>query len=453
MKTFLTHILIICGVFMAISCGEDRTYEYEEKTQHNKWMHDMMLEHYLWADSLTNYEPDWKSFFSKPSDFLALLAKQSKQDDKWSYVQVDTLGEDPHQRGFFNHVESYGIDFKLMTDPTGQTTKQVLRVLTVYPNSPAERAGLLRNDFICLYNGIKFTNNNLSKLQKGVARELEVCHIAENEEDHSLYWKDTVMVSLPASEYVEDEAFPISRLITVDDALVGYLMCTRLTEGPVEEHVAPHVRYRQSLDAIMSQMKGAGVDEMVLDLRLCNFGTMEMAQRLASYVVTPESLGTTFVKTFWNNAHTGQNKSVPYDTSVGNLGLSRIYILTSSYTQGAAEWLIHALQHSMGDENVILIGTDTKGQNVMTSEVWHDFFVRLFPAVAYVADGAGNYDYAPISPAIEVDEFSYVKLYDYGDPDETLLNTALRHMLGLIGQDVSETEEGSDKKAEGEGVE
>jgi hypothetical protein len=50
MKTFLTHILIICGVFMAISCGEDRTYEYEEKTQHNKWMHDMMLEHYLWAD-------------------------------------------------------------------------------------------------------------------------------------------------------------------------------------------------------------------------------------------------------------------------------------------------------------------------------------------------------------------------------------------------------------------
>ena len=230
-------------------------------------------------------------------------------------------------------------------------------------------------------------------------------------------------------------------------------MCTRLTEGPVEEHVAPHVRYRQSLDAIMSQMKGAGVDEMVLDLRLCNFGTMEMAQRLASYVVTPESLGTTFVKTFWNNAHTGQNKSVPYDTSVGNLGLSRIYILTSSYTQGAAEWLIHALQHSMGDENVILIGTDTKGQNVMTSEVWHDFFVRLFPAVAYVADGAGNYDYAPISPAIEVDEFSYVKLYDYGDPDETLLNTALRHILGLIGQDVSETEEDSDKKAEGEGVE
>ena len=106
MKTFLTHILLVCGILMTISCGEDRTYEYEEKTQHNSWMHKMMLEHYLWADSLVNYEPSWKSFFGKPSEFLSQLAKQSKQNDSWSYVQIDTLGEDPHQRGYFNHVES-----------------------------------------------------------------------------------------------------------------------------------------------------------------------------------------------------------------------------------------------------------------------------------------------------------------------------------------------------------
>ena len=448
MKTFLTHILLVCGVLMAISCGEDRTYEYEEKIQHNNWMHKMMLEHYLWADSIADYEPSWKSFFGKPSEFLSQLTKQSKQNDSWSYVQIDTLGEDPHQRGYFNHVESYGIDFKLMNDPTGQTSKQVLRVLTVYPHSPAERAGLVRNDFICLFNGNKFTSNNLSKLQKGVARELEVCHVAENPEDYSLYWKDTVMVSLPASEYVEDEAFPLSHILIMGDTLVGYLMCTRLTEGPVEEHVTPHTRYRQSLDAIMTQMKSVGVKEVVLDLRLCNYGTIDMAQRLASYVVSPEALGTTFVQTFWNQKHADQNKSIPYDTSVENLGLHRVYILTSSYTQGAAEWLIHALQHSMGEENVILVGASTKGQNVMTSEVWHDFYVRLFPVVAYVADGAGNYDYGSLTPTIELDELAYVNLVDYGDPEEILLNTALRHMLGLISQNGSESEEESDKTAE-----
>ena len=82
MKTFLTHIILLCGVLSAISCGEDRTYEYEQKTQHNSWIHKMMLEHYLWADSIADYEPSWKSFFAKPADFLSEMAKQSKHDDK-----------------------------------------------------------------------------------------------------------------------------------------------------------------------------------------------------------------------------------------------------------------------------------------------------------------------------------------------------------------------------------
>ncbi len=453
MKTFLTHIIVLYCVLLAISCGEDRTYEYEQKTQHNSWIRKMMVEHYLWADSITDYEPSWKSFFAKPADFLSELAKQSKHDDKWSYVEIDTLGEDAHKRGYFNHVESYGIDYILMTDPTGQTTRQMLRVITVYPGSPADRAGLLRNDFICSYNGNKLTNNNVSKLEKGVERTLEVRHIAENEEDYSLYWKDTVTVSLGHSEYVEDVAYPVNRIISVGDNLVGYLMCTRLTEGPVEEHVSSNILYRQLLDAIMMQMKAAGVDEMVLDLRLCNFGTIDMAKRLASYVVSPDALGTTFVQTFWNEVHSAQNKSIPYDTSVSNLGLNRIYILTGQYTQGAAEWLIHALQHSMGEENVILVGSATKGQNVMTSEVWHDYFVRLHPVVAYVADGAGDYEYGSIAPTIELDESAYVELYDYGEPEEILLNIAIRHILGLIGQDVSEIGENSDKTSEEEGME
>ena len=209
-----------------------------------------------------------------------------------------------------------------------------------------------------------------------------------------------------------------------------------------------HARYRQSLDAIMAKMKSAGVTEMVLDLRLCNYGTIDMAQRLASYVVSPHALGSTFVKTIWNDAHSSQNKTYPYDTSVSNLGLHRLYILTGTYTQGAAEWLIHALQHSMGEDNVILIGTSTKGQNVMTSEVGRDFYVRLNPVVAYVADGAGNYEYGSILPTIELDELSVLELYDYGDPDEVLLNTALRHILGLISQNDSDLDENSDKTAE-----
>ena len=450
MKKFLTYIGVICGVLMTISCGEDRTWQYEEKTQHNHWMQEMMLDKYLWNDSLTDFEPAWKKFFAKPSEFLSTLTARSKQGDSWSYVEVDTLSEDSHKRGYYNHVDSYGFDFVLMNDPTGATTKQVLRVVTVYPGGPADRAGLVRNDFICSYNGNKLNSNNISKLQSGAARTLEVRHIAQDELEGGIYWVDTTTVTLPASEYVEDKAFPLSLIVLADEKKVGYLMCTRLLEYPVENkgRQVNTTVYQDELDGIMAQMKNAGVTEMVLDLRLCNFGSLEMARRLASYVVNPSALSDTFAKTFWNERYKSNNLSLPYDTSVGNLGLNRVYVLTSSYTQGAAEWLIHGLQHSMGEENVILIGKATKGQNVMTQEVGDQFHVHLFPVVAYVADGAGNYEYGSIEPTIEIDEFNYVTLPDYGDPSEILLNTSIQHILGLISQNDSESDEESDKTAE-----
>lgn len=454
MRTFLLHILIVCGLLMTISCGEDRTWQYEEKTQHNHWVFSEMKDQYLWADSLTDFEPTWKNFFAKPSEFLPKVTARSKQGDSWSYVEVDTLNEDSHMRGNFNHVKSYGLDFVLMTDPTGQTTKQVLRVLTVYPNSPAERAGLLRNDFICSYNSQKITSNNLSKLQSGVARTLEVRHIIREELEGRIEWLDTVTVQLPASEYVEDEAFPISTICLADGKRVAYLMCTRLVEYPIEAGTVRGTSpvYRDDLDHIMNDLRQSNVDELVLDLRLCNYGTMEMAQRLASYVVAPECLGTSFVKTFWNEHYAVNNQTIPYDTSVANLGLNRIYILTGSYTQGAAEWLIHALQHSMGEERVILVGEATKGQNVMTQEVGDNFHVHLFPVVAYVGDGAGNYEYGSIPPSIKVVETEYISLADYGDPDEILFNTAVQHILGLRQID-SEIEEESDNSSDKEAEE
>ena len=450
MKTFLTHISIVFCLLMTISCGDDRTWQYEEMTQHNHWLFAEMKDKYLWGDSLQEFEPAWKDYFNQPSEFLSKLAAKSKQGDSWSYVEVDTLNEDRHKRGNFNHVNSYGMDFVLMNDPTGQTTKQVLRVLTVYPNSPAERAGLLRNDFICSYNSQKIASNNLSKLQSGSARTLEVRHIAYEEVEGRIDWLDTVTVQLPASEYVEDEAFPISTICLAEGKRVGYLMCTRLVEYPIETESPRGASpvYRDDLDRIMNGLRQSNIDELVLDLRLCNFGTIEMAQRLASYVVSPECLGTTFAKTIWNERYVANNQAIPYDTSVGNLGLDRIYILISSYTQGAAEWLIHSLQHSMGEERVIIVGGATKGQNVMTEEVGDNFHVHLFPVVAYVADGAGDYKYGSIFPSIKVLETDYVTLLDYGDPNEILLNTAISHILGLISQNDSENEEESDNSAE-----
>ena len=104
MKKILTHICVVCVIMMAISCGEDRTYQYEEKTQHNHWIHELMSDRYLWADTVARMELAWKDYFATPSDFLSKLKSKGGHSDSWSYVEVDTIVSDSHERGYFNHI-------------------------------------------------------------------------------------------------------------------------------------------------------------------------------------------------------------------------------------------------------------------------------------------------------------------------------------------------------------
>lgn len=423
MKHFFTHIALTMTLLFAFSCGEDRTYQLEERTEHNHWMLEQMRDYYLWADSLTDYEPEWKDFFAKPADFMGKLSKKADQDDKWSFVEVDTIRVDAHSKGHFNHLNSYGFDFVVMNDPTGMTTKQYFRVTTVYKNSPAERAGLKRNDFISNFDSYKVSDKNANKLEKGLARKLTVWTLMQGEEE--LVWGEKRTLDMEPSEYVEDEAFPVSCVLDIDETKVGYLMCSRLSPYPSEQIGADEKLYINSLDRIMSEMKRLNVDEMVLDLRLCNDGTIEMAHRLASCIVNPIYINNVFLKTEWNKNHSEANENLFFDKSATNLSLKRIYILTSKLTQGAAEWLIYGLQGAMGKENVYVIGKETAGQTVMTKMIGYEHKIHLNPAVAYVLNANGDKMEGSIIPDRSEDELSYALLYEYGDPNEMLLRIAL----------------------------
>ncbi|MBQ2340372.1 MAG: hypothetical protein II386_05910, partial [Bacteroidaceae bacterium] len=63
------ELLMLC-LFFFVSCGEDRTYEYEEKTACDHWILSTMKENYLWGDSIKEEKLDWKNFFSKPATFF-----------------------------------------------------------------------------------------------------------------------------------------------------------------------------------------------------------------------------------------------------------------------------------------------------------------------------------------------------------------------------------------------
>lgn len=424
MKKFLTYIICITSLLAASSCGEDRTYELKEKTQHNEWILEVMRDTYLWGDSLGNYEPEWKNYFSKPEDFLKTVIGKTGQSDKWSFFDNDTLSVDAHPHGHFNHISSYGIDFVLMNDPTGQTSKSFLRITTVFPNSPASEAGLHRNDFISMIDGEKVSTNNVAKLEKGASRKLSVLSLESQGEELALVGEHEVHIGM--SRYVEDEAFPVTSIVQAYGIQVGYLQCTRLVPYAIEqEKMEDSKEYVESLDRAMARLKSAEISELVLDLRHCNYGTIDMAQRLASYIVNPKYLNSTFLKTEWRASLSENNKNIPYDTSVNNLHLGRVFILVSASTQGAAEWLIQGLRATMGDEKVVLIGKSTVGQNVMTEEVGYKYHLRFNPVVAYVGDCNGNHEYKSIKPDVDEDEFAYVELLEYGNMYEALFAKAL----------------------------
>ena len=128
-------------------------------------MMEVMRTQYLWGDSIKEDKISWKDYFAAPDKFFPKLTAFAPIKDSFSWCEIDTIEEDHHQRGHFNHIDSYGLDFALMTDPTGATSRQYARVITVMPNSPASRAGLHRGDFIGVVDGNRISSSNVSYLE------------------------------------------------------------------------------------------------------------------------------------------------------------------------------------------------------------------------------------------------------------------------------------------------
>ncbi len=407
----------VVTALLLLACGEDRTHEYEEKTALDHWMLEAMQATYLWGDSIKTEKIAWKDYFAAPSTFFSKLIGNAPIKDQWSWCEIDTLKEDHHQRGHFNHLDSYGLDFMLMQDPTGATNRQYARVLTVYPNSPAERCGLERGDFIGMVDGNRMTSSQTSALENGRGRTIVRSRFGVNEETQEFYWLQTDTLTMERSTRVADAAFPLCKKVVSDGSSVAYLQCNSLNA---------------SLDELMGlarQIDAMQTKTLVLDLRLCNEGTLESARLLASFLIDESYSDETFAKTIFRESRSSDNRTYGFEPQAvaNNLSVTRLYVITSSYTSGPAEWLIRSLQALDETGFVTTVGTKSAGQVVLTESVeGKGYFVTIHPAVAFVADRLGNYEYEDgIAPDIEVNEFEYAYLYPYGDARETVLLTIL----------------------------
>lgn len=394
-------ICFISSLFL-LSCGEDRTHEYNEKTECDHAIQQLVQDNYLWGESVNDV--DWKNYFEAPSDFLKRLTAQAPVTDKWSYCSTDTVEVDYNEIGLFNHLDSYGLDVSLILDPTSETTNQFARVLTVYPNSPAANVGITRGAFISAINGEKVTSKNINSLKKGRVRPLTVLQLDVDEQTGNISWCDTMQVSIEASRKVYVDQVWTSGMITDNCA---YVLLTNLCDG-------------KSVN-IIKQLLANNPERLVVDLRLCNQGTIDEAFELASLLA---GKGGAFLNTLYRDSQSYRNRTYTVASATCN---TNVFFITSSYTKGAAEWLIHGLR-CLNGEKVTVVGQTTAGQNLYLESVPTSYYHTLHLATAYVADGEGNYDYASgIVPDIEINEFKSVKLFPYGTTDETILNLIINN--------------------------
>ena len=293
--------------------------------------------------------------------FDALLTPKrtasNKLVDQFSFT-APTADRQNQQDGISS---GYGIRFAFIKS----TPPRLLRVLYVEPNSPAAIAGVQRGDTVKSIDGISIdatTDKETALLDAAISPAT-----ASKTTTFGLQAANATAprdVTVTSSTTVEVTPVPLAKTFEAGTSTVGYLVLNSFIIASAE---------KQLIKAI-TQLEAESVDELVLDLRYNGGGFIELSNQL-SYMIGDASLkGKTYATNICNdkNPFENCNKPQPFrQVSLGftedvkpgqplpQLGLKRVFVLTSASTCSASESLINGLAPFL---EVIRIGSTTCGK-------------------------------------------------------------------------------------------
>ncbi len=363
MKKLIYHS-ILCSLLsmLFMACGEDRTYEYLEKTEENQWTYSKMNEVYLWADSVK--KPERSGFFTNTSKFFSSLLYKG---DKVSFF-TDTVSSG-----------SYGLTFAVMRDPIGERpSKAYALALYVEPGSPADVAGVERGTWISKAAGKAISMSGNAQLLQGDAIELVTEYIDFDDEEMRYYWVSGDTLTMPASVAVNEAAIPVDSIYSLRDRKIGYLLCNNFNG---DDFVA------KSQNVLLGFVE-EGVTDVVIDLRYNSGGSISNAASLAGSFVPASSHGTLFCTLKGKDELA--DTSYCYEAQMASLADKKLYIIVSEATTGTAELFTSSVNTSRDMYDVLTVGTKSAGAAVMTEAFPSPFGFTINPAVAMVHNAAGE---------------------------------------------------------------
>ena len=320
-----------------------------------QFVYDGMSMFYLWSNEVISKKPTAKD--TDPEEYFYKILNSTDTDNNWSWITDDVES----LMSGFQGVSTDAFGFQPRPLYYESNSDRIIGfVRYVYPNTPAEKAGIKRGDVITHANGNLLTINNYSIIYGANAktsftvldknfqnpREVEITPAKIN--------TDPVLFS----KVYEGEGF--------NGRKVGYLFYTNFYEN-----------YNESLYRAFSEFKSSGITDLVLDLRYNPGGGISAANYLASLIapiaeVQKKSVFTImsynkYVNDYYDEQKWDRNDylgdyntkySNPLNANV-NKGDLKIYIITTSSSASASELLTFCLKPFMSVEH---IGEKTSGK-------------------------------------------------------------------------------------------
>lgn len=338
--------------------------ELDEKNWLRSWTNDV----YLWYDEVTDQDPEL--FSGNVSDYFKTLKTFATTS---SGVVKDNFHFTQNTEEFIQQSQGgvsfgYGIKFDFKTAILGRIPRN-FAVAYTQPNTPAD-GKIFRGSTILEVDGLDFIN--------GVATQVEIAIVNE-----ALF---PTIAGLTHTFRVLDSGASQSRVITLTSGLVTSVPVQNVKVFETDSGKVGYFQFNEFIGTAPEQLvnavttlKDANINDLVLDLRYNGGGAVFVAQLLSSMIADPEiSQGKVFNRVRFNNKHhaidpfTRQSLDpslftlrvadygVDSDEILPNLGLNRVYVLTSSNTCSASELVINSLR-GIGVE-VILIGGRSCGK-------------------------------------------------------------------------------------------
>lgn len=388
-------VLITLTLLTFVSCGEDRTHEFFEQTKENQWIYSTMKSHYLWSDKIKPQERS--KFFVPPMNFFSSLLYK---DDKASYF-TDVV-----------YKGDYGMEFVLKRDPILVNPSQVYAlVLYVEPNSPAALAGIKRGTWISAVNKKRLTTSSTSQLQAGDEIKVATEYIEVDDSENKKFWVHGDTLTIGASAPYDLCDIIIDTVYTEREKNIGYILCNRFNNDD----------FVKNIDEICASFIAQNVTDVIVDLRYNTEGTISNAAYLASALVPTNLIGTPFctLRKSENEIDTTYNYLQPQYT----LSDKKVYFITGTATKGVAELLISSVNASRGAYEVMTVGENSAGSNVMVKNMQSPYGFSINPAIAYAYSSDGNIvSDKGILPDYSVDELGQIDfIYPLGNTQEYLL--------------------------------